>query len=654
MRPPNEAHWRDVEKLPNRDRLWYEISAEAMDTSFPDHRQQQLGEVMDMTAATSPLADPNYNSRVMISIMSEIARNEPITTPAVVQKSVMDVVTGEFGKAEARKVGSFGQTFKFLRGLVDDPPLSTNDRQVAASFGIPDAAFGRYPVLYEVVARWFNKMRDNANTFRPGDPNGPFQSYQLQAPSWVQTRAEGQLARSKKLTEAEAFEGDAYASAFEQVADALRAGGIKVGTDPKTGLPLFDMTVLKDPRVTEILMPLAGEFRRDVFGTMEVGTKLNKTGKQFNDLIGESRELGIDKNLKLSDDLIRRHMNRLLLREKVGEQKKPSILTELARSFGEKSADVSRIELGWGTFKGDMNRNIRIPLKDVPEQYREAYLAVLGEAYQQEAQAAGRFTDTNNPNPATYSVFLKNMVDADIPELRQFAEVLSANGHEANIQLRPNGLVLDIHPKYTDDGGQVPIGKQVLQDLVDDSFPKNVTNIRRQDYKSIYIMDSQYGSAVEKWKKILENEAADDIQKITGGSRASARSLAGGNKAALEKLTRGVRRRVEKVSGERRARLHQLELTRRRLKKSVKAFEKDILDNGIPKLRKRIDSRKAEQASTPKPTQFMPAIPGSRTPPPLTPEATRFILDRVARFTPQEMDSRKDRAMEILQKFIEQ
>ena len=111
---------------------------------------------------------------------------------------------------------------------------------------------------------------------------------------------------------------------------------------------------------------------------------------------------------------------------------------------------------------------------------------------------------------------------------------------------------------------------------------------------------------------------------------------------------------MERIGAERRARLHQLELTRRKLKKSVKAFEKDILDNGIPKLQKRIDSRKAEQASTPKPTQFMPAIPGSRTPPPLAPEATRFILDRVARFTPREMDSRKDRAMEILQKFIEQ
>ena len=75
MRPPNEAHWRDVEKLPIRDRLWYEISAEAMDTSFPDHQQKPLGDVMDMTAATSPLADPNYNSRLMISIMSEIAQD---------------------------------------------------------------------------------------------------------------------------------------------------------------------------------------------------------------------------------------------------------------------------------------------------------------------------------------------------------------------------------------------------------------------------------------------------------------------------------------------------------------------------------------------------------------------------------------------------
>ena len=669
MRPPDEAHWRDVENLPNRDRLWYEISAEAMDTSFPDHKQKQLGEVMDMTAATSPLADPNYNSRLMISIMSEIARDSPITTPAVVQKGVQDVVTGEFGKAEARKVGSFGQTFKFLRGLVDDPPLSTNDRQVAASFGIPDSAFGRYPVLYEVVARWFNKMRDNANTFRPNDQNGAFQSYQLQAPSWVQTRAEGQLARTKNLTDAEAFEGDAYASAFNRAADWLRDGGVKVGTDPRTGLPLFDMTVLKNPRVTEILAPLAGDFRGDVFGTMEIVTNLNKTGLEFNRLISESRNRGLNANLKLSDTIIRRHMNQLLRRSKRGNEKLPSVLTELARTFGEKSADVSRIELGWGTFEGAMNRNIRIPMGDVPAQYREAYLAVLGDAYQQAAQAASKFTDTNNPNPSTYTVFLKNEVDADTPALRQFAEDLSASGHEANIQLRPNGLVLDIHPKFTDDGSQVPIGKQVLQDMVDDVFPGNATKIRGQDYDSIYKMDSEYGTSVDKWKKVLENEAANDIQAITGGSRTEARALARGNEAALKELTVGKRRRVERVGVERRARLHQLELTKRKLRQSVKAFEDDIL-KFAPDLQKRINSHvRAEakkQASIPKPKnlrpdfgrpdgRFMPAVPNSPTPTPSpTGQPVKLVMDKIYRLPEKDKEERKDRAKEILKKFIEQ
>ena len=226
--------------------------------------------------------------------------------------------------------------------------------------------------------------------------------------------------------------------------------------------------------------------------------------------------------------------------------------------------------------------------------------------------------------------------------------------------------MLDIHPKFTDDGGQVPIGKQVLQDLVDDVFPSNVTKIRGQDYGSIYTMDSQYGSSVEKWKKILENEAADDIQAITGGSRTEARALARGNEAALKKLTAGKRRRVERVGAKRGARLHQLERTRRKLKKSVKAFEKDILER-IPDLQKRIDSHvrtEAEkQASTPKPkslrpdfgrpdTQFMPPTPGPRTTQ-ITPtsQPVNLVVDKIYRLPEKEKEERKDRAMEILKQF---
>jgi len=76
-----------------------------------------------------------------------------------------------------------------------------------------------------------------------------------------------------------------------------------------------------------------------------------------------------------------------------------------------------------------------------------------------------------------------------------------------------------------------------------------------------------------------------------------------------------------------------------RLRKSIQEIER---------------ARKAE-SETGTQTGQVRAMPGglratskTRPPPPLTPEATRFILDRVARFTPREMESRKDRAQKIL------
>ena len=125
---------------------------------------------------------------------------------------------------------------------------------------------------------------------------------------------------------------------------------------------------------------------------------------------------------------------------------------------------------------------------------------------------------------------------------------------------------------------------------------------------------------------------------------------------------------MEKVGRERRARLHQLERTRRQLKKSVKAFEKDILDNGIPDLQKRINlhirTEAEKQASIPKPeslrpdfgrpdAQFMPATPGPRTPARATPtsEPVNLVMDKIYRLPEKEKEERKDRAMEILKQF---
>ncbi len=523
MKPPGESHWKAAESRPNRDRFWYETSSEAMGISFPDHKGDELGMVMDMIAATSPLADPNYNSELAISIMSEAARNEPSTTPAVVQKSVADVFSGEFGKAEARKVGSFGQTFKFLYGLLDNPPLPTNDRQVAASFGIPDAAFGRFPVLYEVVTRWFNKARDNVNAHRGQDPNGPFQSFQLQAVSWVQTRAESRMERRVNITEEDAFQGDAYANAFKLAAEQLRKAGVQVDKDAETGLPLFTKATLSDPRVVRTLSPLAIKFRENKFGTMEIVTLLHENGSRFADLMEQSLATDTKTALKIGDSVVRRGMNRLMNRETVNGDKLPSPISRLFQAMTDKTGEITRLEMGKGTFEGAMSRNIRIPMNKLPGDVHEAFLAYLGEPYKQAAQAASKFDGTNG-NPDTYSVFMPGLRDTN-ENLKTFAEHLSKIGHEANISQRPNGLVIDINPQFLEDFSTKAPEKQKLNDLIKRSFPGYKPQITGIRYDSTYIERSDYGKSIKAFEKRLENEYIKQIQEAAGVSRGLAKDL---------------------------------------------------------------------------------------------------------------------------------
>jgi predicted transcriptional regulator len=585
MKPPGESHWKAAESRPNRDRFWYETSSEAMGISFPDHKGDELGMVMDMIAATSPLADPNYNSELAISIMSEAARNEPSTTPAVVQKSVADVFSGEFGKAEARKVGSFGQTFKFLYGLLDNPPLPTNDRQVAASFGIPDAAFGRFPVLYEVVTRWFNKARDNVNAHRGVDPNGPFQSFQLQAVSWVQTRAESRMERRVNITEEDAFQGDAYANAFKLAAEQLRKAGVQVDKDAETGLPLFTKATLSDPRVVRTLAPLAIKFRENKFGTMEIVTLLHENGSRFADLMEQALATDTKTALNIGDAVVRRGMNRLMNRETVNGDKLPSPISRLFQAMTDKTGEITRLEMGKGTFEGAMSRNIRIPMNKLPGDVHEAFLAYLGEPYKQAAQAASKFDGTNG-NPDTYSVFMPGLRDTN-ENLKTFAEHLSKIGHEANISQRPNGLVIDINPQFLEDFSTKAPEKQKLRDLIEESFPDYVPQISGIKYDSTYIERSDYGKSIKAFEKRLENEYIKQIQEAAGVSRAAAKDLLRRTSAEQPKGKIRNSGRVGRIRTAYVARIRKLQSIVEQLRSAAKDLENDT-GAKIPDIEKKL------------------------------------------------------------------
>ena len=602
MVPPNEAHWRAVGNLPLIDRFWYETSAEAMVISFPGMaRRGQSPKVMDTVAATSPLADPNYNAKLAISFLSEDFREVAAQTPAVVPKGVSDALLGTFGREEQRKIGSFGGTFRFLAGLSDDPPLTTNDRQVASSFGVPDKVFGEFPVMYEAVSRFYNKLRDTINNGQADKSMGAFEAHQLQALSWVQHRAELEMARNKNVSAAQAFDGDAYAVAFKRAADELRAEGIAVASDPATGLPIFDDAVLSDPRVTDILAPTTKEFMRDTFQTMEIVTKLTKAGDEFLRNYEESKALGVKGNIKDAETVIARHMNALTKRKDLGNGKKaPSLVTELARVFDEK-AEITRIEFGYGTFKGDFGANLRIPLGSVPEQYRPAFLAMLGKYYRQEAQAASSFLSPKpGQAPTSYSAFFRGRVDTDF--LGGMAKDLSAAGYEANVSIRPNGVVVDVVPRFTENG-PVPIDPALLKAIADTAARDTTTaSVIDRDFSSIYLERPNYTNEINKAKKGLLNDTAREIETITGAKRQDSRAFAEGGATELSG-NKAVARRAEKARDRYRKRLRQLESVEARMRDLADEFQKDMT-RANRAMRPKLERRRKAMA---KPAQLAPA-----------------------------------------------
>jgi len=588
MEPPLQKHFDAASKLPLRDRFWYETSAEAMRISFPEQAKvRDSGKVMDVIAATSPLADPNYNAELTVSILSEDYSGTPSVTPAVVQTGVQDALMGRFGTGEQRKIGSFGQTFRFLSGLTEDAPLSTNDRQVAASFGVPDNVFGQYPVLYEVVSRFYNKIRDHINSQPNTQAMGPFQSWQLQALSWVETRARQRLQRRTQIADEDAYQGDAYASAFNKVAGKLRDAGMTVETDPGTGLPLFDDKILSDPRTTSTLVPTATEFAAAQIQTMEVVTKLTETGADFLNALDESKALGIEINVRAADKVITRHSKRLANRRKEGN-KKWSLLTKLASVFGKDTAEVTRVEYGYGTFEGDFQPNIRIPLIEVPPVYREAYLAVLGKHYHQAAQASSSFKSVEPAEAQTYSVWFQGADDLSV--LGTMAAELSAVGHESNVSIRPNGVLVDIHPSFADDGTQVAINEDILKAIAKKTGESTASKPQIMDraYESNYIEKGDYGDTIGKAKKQLVRDAARRVKEIAGSSLRDSEDFIRGNYGGLLRRNKAVNRRAEKVRDSYRVRLDRLESVEKGLRQASRDLAADM-DKATAEMRKRID-----------------------------------------------------------------
>ena len=333
-------------------------------------------------------------------------------------------------------------------------------------------------------------------------------------------------------------------------------------------------------------MPTAIEFAEAQIQTMEVVTKLTTTGAKFLKNQELSKKLGIDPSSKTAQAVITRHSKRLANRSQEGN-KKWSLLTKLATVFGKDTAEVTRVEYGWGTFEGDFQPNIRIPLSEVPPAYHEAYLAVLGKHYHQAAQASYHFKSVGPKQAQTYSVWFEGT--DDLAALGRMAEELSAVGHESNVSIRPNGVLVDIHPSFADDGTQVAIDPKVLTKIASNTGT-NAKTIPR-GYSSNYIEKGDYGNIVGQAKKNLVKDAARRVKEIAGSSINDSENFVRGNPVGRLSGNKLVNRRAEKVRDTYRKRLDRLKSVEKGLRKASRDLEKDMAKANAA-MGKRIDRRR--------------------------------------------------------------
>jgi hypothetical protein len=423
--------------LPQRARYWYELSGESFTGKHMDLPSELQPGFIDNVAGTSGGAKPYTNLKRAIGSYAENLQNQPIYTDLRDPVSVRNALSP--AQLESLKYGNFSNTMQYVSGLSDRPPLTTNDVQVADMFGVKGSDIGKNPVLYEVMSRYFNKLRDAQNSFLPEGAQ-PWESWQAQAPGWVHQR----------ILKDPTSKYDDYAMVFPKIIQELNDAGVptpggKVTTD-----------TLMDPRTPNVMSGTRERFMGTPTGTVEFATQRTPEGAAASQMRTQLDQL--DPNLpwvrdaKAKYEQIQRNAMTDFAARHDGD---PSLVSQLMSHLTGRKLDVSRLEWnGYGTYEGDINPNLRIPMGGTGSQgfvsltkpQREAFLSILGQDLNQDAMAASHFTtmpDEQAHAAHTYSVFMRRFDgQVDQPAIQEFSRQV---GYPVNVSQTPNGVLVDVN-----------------------------------------------------------------------------------------------------------------------------------------------------------------------------------------------------------------
>jgi hypothetical protein len=454
--PNTWKFWNDALSQPEKMRYWYELGTRKFQSEGLDKHPEDFSQTMDMAAATSPSAEPLQNLQRTVGTLAENQQGQPVATDLIQPGAArMAFTTG----MEAPKTTNYTGTFKHIAGVDDKPPISVNDRQHGEILGMDRNEIAERPDLYALASQFTQNLRDAENAARPGVAAGtenPFESWQIQALGWTHYRGTKSTAKVGV--------SDDYADVMDKrIKPQLEAAGI----DTSPGL--FSREVLGNSAVPDLMSGTRAQYLASPTATVETATKMTPEGQAATNLLSRLPPAGPDappwaNNARYGMERMQRDSFQALT---TGD--KNSVISQLvAPVIGKQGAAVSRADVnGWGTYKGDISPNLRIPMwartgegaAALAPEHIPPVLSALGDAFGQEATPAAHFEaiepegDTGG-RPRSYSVFLPETGPTAVPattaQVQQFTQALG--GHEVSLSRRPNGTLIDVHPVFPDQG----------------------------------------------------------------------------------------------------------------------------------------------------------------------------------------------------------
>jgi hypothetical protein len=518
------ASWNRAFQLPLRSQLWYELSGESFIDRLPDLSTREMLTFLDLIGATSARAKPLENLERSVAILSQKLQNVPVDVDVTIASTVRDALRREgtnISSDLANKTGNFSDTLALTGGLPVRYPISVNDVWVGKAFGITDDQLGSNQALHEVFAKYMNKIRDYHN--ETGNPIVPHESWHNQARQWVEIRAADEGIDTTKMA---VVEGSDYAGEFNKVINKLEKAGIEVPGG------ILTREILMDPRVPDALRPTTPAFRAAPKATVEFGTLLTPSGKRGAELYEAARAAG--------DELTQREYLKLLTAAMYESARgKPTSWQNLVRVATDRAESVTRIYAPTssdpfaiaGTFQGAAGPNIRIPFKNMtPDQIAYAN-AVAGSGLKQKAMAAAEIRRLNPgealPEGYVATNSMKFDIDGPVPEtlLVDITKELG-EGFEVSAMRYPDGIVVDINPRFGDAGPEAPSIENIdravdmLQERYGTTNPRVFNSAYRSEFGKNYVEDPgtgvEYNRIIKETLKGWNDEAITRITDLAG------------------------------------------------------------------------------------------------------------------------------------------